>query len=228
MELKIGASILAADFSCLDREMQRIEKAGIDFFHVDIMDGHFVPNITIGPAVVKNIRKVSQLPFDVHLMIAQPLKWVEQFIKAGSDMITLHIETISPKEFRSQAKGLKSKGIKLGVSLNPDTPIKKIEQLLELVDFVLVMTVIDLNLAFGRESITQHSVGITLYQVCLGIDRIPVFTRFKDITIALTIEASKPPEQSFCLLQLVSAHIDLGLEGIIRSVSDVSKTGKSL
>lgn len=153
MELKIGASILAADFSCLDREMQRIEKAGIDFFHVDIMDGHFVPNITIGPAVLKNIRKVSKLPFDVHLMIAQPLKWVEQFIKAGSDMITLHIETISPKEFRSQAKGLKSKGIKLGVSLNPDTPIKKIEQLLELVDFVLVMTV---NPGFGGQKFIEQ------------------------------------------------------------------------
>ena len=148
MNLKIGASILAADFAQLDKEIRRIEQAGVDCFHIDIMDGHFVPNITIGPGVLRDIRKITKLPLDVHLMIERPLDWVDQFIVAGADMITLHIETISRLSYMRCARRLKLKGIKLGISLNPDTPLIKIQGLLEAVDFVLVMTV---NPGFGGQ-----------------------------------------------------------------------------
>jgi len=141
MNIKIGASILAADFAYLDREIQRIEKAGVDFFHIDIMDGHFIPNITIGPGVLEDIRKLSKLPLDVHLMIEQPFTWVDRFITAGADMLTLHIETINPSAYLKCVRRLRPKGIKFGVSLNPNTPLKRVETLLNMVDLVLVMTV---------------------------------------------------------------------------------------
>ena len=130
MKLKIGASILSADFTHLDKEIRRIQKAGIDCFHIDIMDGHFVPNITIGPGVLRSIRSSTKLPLDVHLMIENPLDWVDRFIDAGADMITLHIETISASEYLQCARRLKSKGIRLGISLNPDTPLARIKGLL--------------------------------------------------------------------------------------------------
>ena len=148
MKIKIGASILAADFANLDKDIRRIEKASIDFFHIDIMDGHFVPNITFGPGLIKDIRCCSSLPFDVHLMIKKPLAWVDRFIAAGADKLTLHIETVSQTAFRRCASRLKSKGIKLGVSLNPDTALSKIKALLSAADFVLVMTV---NPGFGGQ-----------------------------------------------------------------------------
>jgi ribulose-phosphate 3-epimerase len=141
MKIKVAPSILSADFSCLDREIKIVEKAGADMLHIDVMDGHFVPNITIGPLVVKYIRKVTGLALDVHLMIAKPLEFLDEFIRAGSDMITVHIETLSVAKFKALSARLKNKGIKFGVSLNPNTPLKKIKGVLKYVDFVLVMSV---------------------------------------------------------------------------------------
>ncbi|MBI5144936.1 MAG: ribulose-phosphate 3-epimerase [Candidatus Omnitrophica bacterium] len=139
--IKIAPSILSADFSCLDREIKRSEEAGADMLHIDVMDGHFVPNITIGPVVVKYIRKVTRLPLDVHLMIEEPEKFIADFVKAGSDMLTVHIETISSSKLKALSLKLKAKQIKLGISLNPATPLERIKGALKFVDFVLVMSV---------------------------------------------------------------------------------------
>jgi ribulose-phosphate 3-epimerase len=148
-EIKVAPSILAADFMCLGKEIRKIELAGADMIHIDVMDGHFVPNITIGPAIVKDIRRTTRLPLDVHLMIEKPDRFIDDFVKAGSDMITLHIETINVSGFRLQAVRLKNKNIKVGISLNPATPLSKIKKLLNLIDFVLVMTV---NPGFSGQS----------------------------------------------------------------------------
>ena len=148
-KIKVAPSILAADFMCLSKEIRRIELAGADMIHIDVMDGHFVPNITIGPAIVKDIRRTTKLPLDVHLMIEKPGRFIDDFVKAGSDMITLHIETINVSGFRLQAVRLKNKNIKVGISLNPATPLSKIKKVLNLIDFVLVMTV---NPGFSGQS----------------------------------------------------------------------------
>lgn len=139
--IKIAPSLLSADFSCLADEIKKVKAAGADMLHLDVMDGHFVPNLTIGPAVVASIRKVTRLPLDTHLMIERPWDFVDAFIDAGSDMITVHIEAVTKLKVRSLKLKVKAKGVKLGVSLNPGTPLKEILPVLEMVDFVLVMSV---------------------------------------------------------------------------------------
>ncbi len=156
MKIKIAPSILSADFSNLSAQLKKVENAGADLIHVDVMDGHFVPNITIGPVVVKYMRKVTRLPLDVHLMIENPAKYVDAFVKAGSDMITVHIEAVSLRELAAIAKKLNSKGIKLGISLNPATPLVKIKKALRLVDFVLVMSV---NPGFGGQEFIPKAIN---------------------------------------------------------------------
>lgn len=156
MKIKIAPSILSADFSKLSAELKKVQQAGADLIHVDVMDGHFVPNITIGPVVVKYMRKATSLPLDVHLMIENPAKYVDAFVKAGSDMITVHIETVSLKELAAIAKKLKNKKIKLGISLNPGTSLVKIKKALPLVDFVLVMSV---NPGFGGQAFIPGAVN---------------------------------------------------------------------
>lgn len=146
--IKIAPSILSADFSCLGKEIREIEKAGADLIHIDIMDGHFVPNLTIGPAVVKDIKRHTKLPLDVHLMIENPGNFIDRFAEAGSDMITIHVETVTASCFKSVARGLKRRRIRTGISLNPPTPMEKISSLLGVCDFVLVMSV---NPGFGGQ-----------------------------------------------------------------------------
>lgn len=149
MKIKVAPSILSADFSCLAQELKKVERAGADLIHVDVMDGHFVPNITIGPVVVKYLRKSTNLPLDVHLMVENPAKYIGAFVNAGSDMITVHIETVNLKELAAIAGGLRKSGVKLGLSLNPATPLSRIRKALALVDFVLVMSV---NPGFGGQA----------------------------------------------------------------------------
>jgi ribulose-phosphate 3-epimerase len=144
---KIAPSILSADFSCLGEEVKRIDLAGADLVHIDVMDGQFVPNITFGPPVIKSLRKVTELPFDVHLMIESPERYIEDFVKAGADYITVHAE--STTHLHRTLQLIKSFGIKAGVVLNPATSLDVLEYVLEEVDMVLIMTV---NPGFGGQS----------------------------------------------------------------------------
>ena len=155
MRIKVAPSILSADFGCLDREIKKIESAGADMIHVDVMDGHFVPNITIGPVVIKDIKKKTSLPLDVHLMIEEPIKFLDDFIKAGSSMITMHIETVPDAQFMAKGLELRRKGLTLGVSLNPSTPLAKIKNVLKFVDFVLVMSV---NPGFSGQAFMHNAL----------------------------------------------------------------------
>nr|PZN11618.1 MAG: ribulose-phosphate 3-epimerase [Caldicoprobacter oshimai] len=146
MVIKIAPSILSADFSKLGEEVKRLDKGGADIVHIDVMDGHFVPNITIGPLVVKAIRPYTRLPFDVHLMMDNPMEFVDAYVEAGADSITVHAEVL-PHLHRAihYIKGL---GVKAAVALNPSTPLNVLEYVLGDVDMVLLMTV---NPGFGGQ-----------------------------------------------------------------------------
>ena len=137
--IKISPSILSADFSKLGNEIQDLEKAGADFIHIDVMDGHFVPNITIGPEVISKLRKYTSLPFDVHLMISSVDNFIKSFANAGADIITIHPE--ATKDLVGSIEKIKSYKKKVGVSLSPQTSVDKILSVLELVDLALVMSV---------------------------------------------------------------------------------------
>ena len=138
-KILISPSILAGDFSQLGKDIQRLEEAGADMIHVDVMDGHFVPNITIGPPVIKSLRKYTKLPFDVHLMISPVHKYIENFANSGADIITIHPEATESLE--DSIKHIKNLGKKVGLSLNPNTPIEIIENFLNDIDLVLIMSV---------------------------------------------------------------------------------------
>ena len=136
---KISPSILSADFTRLAEEVTAVEKAGADYIHIDVMDGRFVPNITIGPMIVKAVRRVTELPLDVHLMISNPDQFVEEFVKAGADLITVHAEAV--KNLHRSIQKIKGAGGKPGVSLNPATPLDVLEYVLGDLTMVLLMTV---------------------------------------------------------------------------------------
>ncbi len=135
----ISPSILSADFANLERDIKLVQNAGADWLHVDVMDGHFVPNITIGVPVVASIKKITDLPLDVHLMIENPEKYIEAFVKAGADIITFHFEAVS--DVAAIIKQIKSFGIKAGMSIKPNTPAEVVFPYLKDLDLLLVMTV---------------------------------------------------------------------------------------
>ena len=146
MKKQIAPSILSADFSRLGEEIKAVEKAGADLIHVDVMDGHYVPNITIGPGVVSSLRKTTSLPFDVHLMIEDPDRYIDAFVDAGSNIITVHAEAVT--HLHRTVQYIKTKGVRAGVSLNPSTPLACVEEILPYIDLLLIMTV---NPGFGGQ-----------------------------------------------------------------------------
>jgi len=186
----VSPSILSADFSNLERDIKRVEEAGADWIHIDVMDGHFVPNITIGAPVVKSIRKVTKMPLDVHLMIENPEKYVKDFIDAGADIITIHYEAaLIVKDLIDQIKIF---GAKAGVSIKPKTPASVLESFISDVDLVLIMTV---EPGFGGQKfmndclpkikdvknlLAEYDLSKTVIEVDGGID---------DATCKLAIEA---------------------------------------
>lgn len=145
-KVKIAPSILSADFAKLGEEVITIDKAGADYIHVDVMDGHFVPNLTIGPPIINAIRKASKLPFDVHLMIENPDASIESYVKAGADIVTVHAEACTHLD--RTLSFITSLGVKAGVSLVPSTPAIALEYVMDKVDLILVMTV---NPGFGGQ-----------------------------------------------------------------------------
>ncbi len=150
---KIAPSILGADFSRLGEEVRSADAAGVDMFHLDIMDGHFVPNISFGPDIVKTVNDLTKTFLDVHLMLSQPEKYFDDFIRAGADSLTFHIE-VHPQPV-ANASLLKSKGVKTGISLNPDTPIEQVLPFLEHFDFLLVMSVFP---GFGGQQFIEETL----------------------------------------------------------------------
>ena len=151
--IKIAPSILSADFACLAQQIREAEAAGADYIHVDVMDGHFVPNITVGPLVVKALRRITSLPLDVHLMVENPEQFLEEFSNAGADIITVHWEAC-PHLHRSLEK-IKRMGKKAGVSINPATPVWVLEEIIGEVDLVLAMTV---NPGFGGQKLIPSTL----------------------------------------------------------------------
>ena len=155
-ERKIGISpsVLGANLMCLGEEIRRVEELGIGWLHLDHMDGHFVPNISFGPDFVSAMRKQTKLFLDVHLMLSEPMKYIETYAKAGADLITVHVEADDDAE--TMLRAIAAQGIKAGISIKPGTPVQAIEPLLPLCDLVLVMTV---EPGFGGQSLREDCVG---------------------------------------------------------------------
>jgi ribulose-phosphate 3-epimerase len=153
-KIKLAPSILSADFGRLGEQVAEVTEAGADYIHVDVMDGHFVPNITIGPPVVAAIRPHTNLPLDVHLMIESPEKYIRQFAQAGANIITVHVE-VSPHLHRV-VESIRELGVKAGVSLNPSTPLTTVDEVLPALDLVLLMSV---NPGFGGQQFIEGTVG---------------------------------------------------------------------
>jgi len=179
--VKIAPSILSADFAKLGEEVAAVEKGGADYIHVDVMDGHFVPNITIGPLVVDAIRPVTKLPLDVHLMIENPDQYIEAFAKAGADYISVHVEAC--RHLHRTIQMIKSFGIKAGVVLNPATPVEMIQHVIQDVDLVLLMTV---NPGFGGQEFIP--------EVLPKIRKVKQMAEEKGLNIEIEVDGGVNPE----------------------------------
>ncbi|MCD6329543.1 MAG: ribulose-phosphate 3-epimerase [Candidatus Cloacimonetes bacterium] len=153
MTLKIAPSILSSDFLHLEKEIRSVEKAGADMLHLDIMDGHFVPNLTFGPGLVKQIRKATALPFDAHLMITNPADFADKFIDAGVNYLSFHIETDS--NYKSLFRKIRSRGVKAGIAINPETSLGALPGVIDEIDYVLIMSV---HPGFGGQAFIKESV----------------------------------------------------------------------
>lgn len=179
--IKIAPSILAANFAKLAEEIEDVEKGGADYIHIDVMDGHFVPNITLGPVIVESIRSITSLPLDVHLMIENPDFYIQDFVNAGADIISVHVETC--KHLHRTIHTIKQFRVKAGVVLNPATPISMIEHIIDEVDLVLVMTV---NPGFGGQSFIPSVVP--------KIQQLSRLIKEKNLAVEIEVDGGVNPE----------------------------------
>jgi len=152
--VKIAPSLLSADFANLQNEVEKLEKSGADMLHLDVMDGHYVPNLTFGPAIIKALRPYGKIPFDVHLMVSNPDEMIPWFIASGADIITVHAETCPHLDKTLQT--IRSYGLKAGVALNPSTPESVLEYVLDKIDMILVMSV---NPGFGGQKFIDNAIN---------------------------------------------------------------------
>lgn len=153
MTLKIAPSILSSDFLHLEKEIRAIEQAGADMLHLDIMDGHFVPNLTFGPGIVKQIRKITELPLDAHLMITNPADFVDKFIDAGANYLSFHIETDA--NYVNLFRKIRTRGVKAGIAINPETSLAVLPDVIDEIDYVLIMSV---HPGFGGQVFIDDSI----------------------------------------------------------------------
>jgi len=193
----LAPSILSADFLKLGEEIQAAEAAGADMLHIDIMDGHFVPNITIGPSIVQSIRKITSLPLDVHLMIEEPDKYLRDFIKAGADYLTVHYE--ASVHLHRTVQWIKERGIKAGVSLNPATPVWNLEHILPYTDLALLMSV---NPGFGGQKFIP--------EVIEKIKILKKLLREKGLSTLIEVDGGVKIENA---LEIISAGADILVMG---------------
>ena len=197
---KIAPSILSADFANLERDLIRLEKAGADWAHVDVMDGHFVPNLTIGAPVVKALSKVTDLPLDVHLMISDPARYVEDFVRAGASLITIHLECDS--DIGQTLEKIRSFGVKAGLSIKPATSVDALCEYIDMVDMILIMSV---EPGFGGQKFMPESLELL------------------SATRAL-IDSSNPA----CLLQIDGGVSPSNAQAIIDAGADVLVAGSAV
>ncbi|MGD6775418.1 MULTISPECIES: ribulose-phosphate 3-epimerase [Bacillaceae] len=179
--IKIAPSILSADFANLGKDILDVEQGGADYIHIDVMDGHFVPNITIGPLIVEAVRPITKLPLDVHLMIENPDAYIADFAKAGADIISVHVEAC--RHLHRTIQHIKSQGVKAGVVINPATPVESIIPILNDVDLVLLMTV---NPGFGGQAF--------IHDVLPKIKQVASLAEERGLSIDIEVDGGVNPE----------------------------------
>ena len=217
-KVKISPSILSADFSKLGEEIESLEKAGADLIHIDVMDGHFVPNITIGPEVISKLRKHTSLPFDVHLMISPVDNFIKKFADAGSDIITIHPE--ATKDLENSIKKIKSLNKKVGISLNPETPVEKVLNFLQSIDQVLIMSV---NPGFGGQTFIEKTLEkVKILRKAIDAKKLKVLI---EIDGGINFENSKKAKKAGVDILVSGTTIFKGNEGNLKKNINLLKTG---
>jgi ribulose-phosphate 3-epimerase len=196
-KIKLAPSILSADFSRLGEQIEEISGAGADYIHIDVMDGHFVPNITIGPVVIESIKKLTSVPLDVHLMIENPMKYVKEFVAAGADIITMHVEAES--HIHRAIDMVHNLRCRAGISLNPSTSLSTLDEMLPVVDMILIMSV---NPGFGGQKFIDSSLG--------KITRLRRILDDKNITAEIEVDGGITAEN---VSQVVKAGADVIVAG---------------